>query len=160
MKGGIVILIVLIVVAAIVTGTAAGYPYLQAKIVPMIVGAVILLLSVVELIKEFRGRKAAPADPNKLVAEDEEETGDRISVPAYLKEGGWMVGFFLLIYAVGFLVGIGGFTAIYAGTHKTRWSTAVGLGFFMAIISYILFSYAVDTELYPGIIPKFLGLAG
>ena len=159
MKGGPSILIVLIAVVALSTGVAAGYPYLQAKIVPILVGVAILLLSVVELIRELRGsRNSAPA--MKLVAEDEEEKKEEIKPRSFIPEGCWMVGFFLMICLVGFIAGIGLFTALYAGTRRTKWPVAVGLGLFMAVISYALFSYVTDTELYPGIVARYLGLAG
>lgn len=159
MKGGVLIPIVLIVVMVIATGIASGYPYLQAKIVPMLVGVAILLLSVVELIKELRGKKSSrPA--MKLKAEDEEEKREEITPRSFVLEGCWMVGFFFFIYILGFIGGIGVFTALYAGMHRTRWRIAVGLGVFMAVLSYVLFSYTTDTELFPGIVARYLGLAG
>jgi hypothetical protein len=159
MKGGVYIPVVLIVVMGIATAIAAGYPYLQAKIVPMLVGAAILLLSLVQLTKELRGnKKSGPV--MKLKAEDEEEKREDISPRSFVLEGCWMVGFFFIIYLLGFIGGIGVFTALYAGTHKTRWPIAVGLGFSMAVLSYALFSYTADTELFPGIIVRYLGTAG
>jgi len=59
------------------------------------------------------------------------------------------VGFFFFIYILGFIGGIGVFTALYAGMHRTRWRIAVGLGVFMAVLSYVLFSYTTDTSSFP-----------
>jgi hypothetical protein len=159
MKGETYIPIVLIVVMAIATGIASGYPYVQAKIVPMLVGGAILLLCLVELIKGLRGKKK-PGPAMKLVAEDEEEMREGISPRSFFLEGCWMVGFFFTIYLLGFIGGIGVFTALYTGMHRARWPIAAALGFFMAVLSYVLFSYTADTELFPGIIAQYLGLAG
>ena len=52
MKGGIVILVVLIVVMAVSLAVSASYPFLQAKIIPIIVCGVIFLLSAVELVRD------------------------------------------------------------------------------------------------------------
>ncbi|MBP1730968.1 MAG: hypothetical protein H6Q55_1397 [Deltaproteobacteria bacterium] len=159
MKGGISILIVLIVVAAVSTGIAAGYPYLQAKIVPMLVGGAILLLSVVQLAKELRGNTRSES-AMKVKAEEEEEKRVEITPRSFVLEGSWMVGFFFIIYILGFIGGIGVFTALYAGMRGARWSIAVSLGLFMAVLSYVLFSYAADAELFPGIILRYVGVTG
>ena len=159
MKGAVLIPMTLILVAGVTTAIAFEYPYLQAKIVPMLVGGAILLLSVVELVKELRGsKKSAPAI--NLVAEDEEEKKEGISTRSFFVEGSWMIGFFFAIYLIGFIGGIGVFTTLYIGMHKARWWIAALIGFLMAVLSYVLFSYTTDTELYPGIIARYLGLAG
>jgi Tripartite tricarboxylate transporter TctB family len=156
MTGGITIPIVLIVVMGITMGIASTYPYLQAKIVPMLVAGIIMLLATVELIKELRSR-AAPITPKE---EGQTQGNEETDLRGSLVQGAWMVGFLLTIYLVGFPVSIALFTAIYAWAHKTRWPTAIGLGVFMAVLSYVLFSYLVEAELYPGIIVRGLGLAG
>jgi hypothetical protein len=159
-KGGIIIHVVLIPAMAVCLVVAAGYPFLQAKIVPMIVCGVILLLSLVELVRDFSKRNRAQVPRRMVLSDDDEEETDReTGTPAYLKEAAWMVGFFLIIYAIGFIAGIGLFTAVYAGVRKTKWFIAVGMGVFMAVLAYVLFAYLVNSELYPGIIPRALGLA-
>ena len=155
MKGGAYVLIVIIVVMAVCLVIASGYEYLQAKIAPMLVGSVIIMLSIAELIKDHRARKT-PAVPPKEPAKVE----TREEFRSYQKEAGWMVGFFLGIYLVGFLVGIAAFTAVYARVHKARWATSIVLGVLMSGLSYFLFSYLVETDLYPGLILQQLGLAG
>jgi hypothetical protein len=158
-KGGTIILVVLILGMALCLVTSASYPFLQAKIMPMIVCGVILLLSIVELARDVSGRNKAPTPKRRALSDDDEEEVDReTGTAAYLKEGAWMVGFFLIIYAVGFIAGIAIFTTVYAGVRKTRWPIAVGMGVTMAVVSYILFAYLVNTELYAGIIPRAFGL--
>ena len=160
MKGGVIILVVLILGMAVCLAVSAGYPFLQAKIMPMIVCGVILVLSVVELARDISRRNKAPAPKRMVLSDDDEEEVDReTSAAAYLKEGAWMVGFFLIIYGVGFIAGIAAFTTVYAGVKNTKWPVAIGMGVTMAIVSYVLFAYLVNTELYPGIIPRALGLA-
>jgi hypothetical protein len=160
MKGGVLALIVLMVLAAISLISAATYPYLQAKIMPMLVCGIMLLLCSFELTREIRGtRKSGPA--KKLLSEDEkEDKGEAIAFRSFLSEGSWMVAFFLAIYLLGFIAGIAVFTACYAGMRRTRWPVAIGLGISMAVLSFVLFSFTTDTELYPGFILKSMGLAG
>ena len=155
MKGGTYILIVIISVMAVCLVIASGYEYLQARLAPMLVGGVIVILCVAELIKDLRARRA-PATPPKEPAkvETREEFG------SYQKEAAWMVGFFLGIYLVGFVVGIAAYTALYAKVHKARWTTSIILGVLTAGLSDLLFSYLGETELYPGIILQHLGRAG
>lgn len=151
MKGGVYMLIGILVLMAGSITIASGYPYLQAKIAPILVGGVILLLALTELIKELRAGKAVKTLPKPLEAEPEED------FPAYLREAGWMVGFCAVIYLVGFLAGIAAFTAAYAKAHKTGWSTSLLLGIGMAGTSYLLFSYITENELYLGLIWQFFG---
>jgi hypothetical protein len=159
MKAAVAIPIVLIVVAAVSFAISAGYPLLQAKIMPMIVCGVIILLAIVQLASEVHGRKSIPAPRKRAISDDDEEEIDQDASPrAYLREAGWMLAFFLIIYAIGFLAGIGAFTALYAGTRRAGWPVALGLGLSMALLSYVLFAYLVNSELYPGIIPRLLGL--
>ena len=153
MKGGTYVLIVIIVVMAVCLVIASGYEYFQARLAPMLVGSVIIILCISELIKDLR---AKPADP----AKESVKVGTRDEFRGYQKEAGWMVGFFLGIYLVGFLVAIAAFTAVYAKVHKARWTTSIILGVLTAGLSYFLFSYLVETELYPGIMLQQLGLAG
>lgn len=145
MKGNVYMLIGISVLMAVSIKIASGYPYRQAKIAPILVGGVILILALWELIKELRARKEAAA--SKLPAAETEG-----NYPAYLREACWMVGFCAIIYAVGFLVGIAVYTAAYAKAHKTGWPTSLLLGVGMAGSSYLLFSYLTETELYPGLI--------
>jgi len=156
MTGGVYIPIVFIVVMGVTMGIATTYPYLQARIVPMLVAGIIMLLAIVELVKGLRSR-AAPITPKEV---GQTEGNEKTDLRGSLVQGAWMVGFLLVIYLVGFPVGIASFTAMYARAHKTRWPTAIGLGVFMAVLSYVLFSYLVEAELYPGIIVRSLGLAG
>ncbi|MFB3885852.1 MAG: tripartite tricarboxylate transporter TctB family protein [Thermodesulfobacteriota bacterium] len=152
MKGGVSILIAIIVVMAICLGIASHYPYLQAKIAPMLVGAIVLALSVVELARELRrGKKEA------LSKREPQKAGGTEKFRSYLREASWLLAFYVLIYLVGFITAIAVFTAAYAKAHQTRWSTSIALGVLMAGLSYLLFSYLVDTELYPGFIFKHLG---
>ena len=159
MKGGIFILVVLIMTMIVCLVASAGYPLLQAKIMPLIVCGVILILSAVELVREVSQRKKALAPKRMALSDDDEEEIDReTTAAAYLKEGAWMFGFFLVIYVIGFIAGIGVFTAVYAGVRKTKWPIAVSLGVLMTLVAYVLFAYLVNSELYPGIIPRALGL--
>ena len=160
MRGGVLIPAVLIILMGVCVAAASQYPYLQAKLVPLMVCGVIAILSVVQLVGELRarGRTSVPRRI-ALYDADDDEANREISFRAYLTEGAWMVGFLLLVYAIGFLAGIGVFTAAYAGLHKSRWSIAVALGGCMAALSYLLFAYLVDGELYPGILLRLAGLA-
>jgi hypothetical protein len=162
MNAAIIIPIVLIVVMTVSLGISAGYSLLQAKIMPIIVCAVIILLSLVELVGALRNRKNASEKPQRTMSSDadEEEVDRDVSVRSYVVEIGWMAAFFATIYVFGFILAIALFTAIYVGARKTRWVVAVGLGLLMSLLSYVLFAYLVDSELYPGLIPRLLGLAG
>jgi hypothetical protein len=138
--------LVLIVTVAMATAVASSYPYVQAKIAPMMVGGIIILLSIVQLVKELRGGRAR-GRPQAIL---------QPSLRAHLVEGLWMLGFLLAISVFGFLAGIAAYTTSYAMAKKARWEAALGLGLAMAVLCYGLLTYLMETELYPGIILRSL----
>lgn len=151
MKGGSCILVAIIIFVSICLTIVSSYSLLQAKIAPLLVCGLILILALVELIRELRGDQGRASDRGSPQAETMELYRD------YLREAGWMAGFFIMIYLLGFLISIALFTAAYAKAHKAGWTIAIMVGLSMATLSYLLFSYLVDTELYPGLIYQQLG---
>ncbi|MBI5444643.1 MAG: hypothetical protein HY900_25940 [Deltaproteobacteria bacterium] len=137
----------LILTVGAATALSAGYPLLQAKIVPMLVGGTLLLLCLVQLLGELAGKRPA-------------RTGEREGEPAaraLLREGLWLVGFCAAIYLLGFLTGLAGYSAGYARARGAGWGPALGLGASLAVLCYVLLIRLMQTDLYPGLLPRALG---
>ena len=153
MKAGIYILIVILVLMAAVTAVAWGYPYQQAKLAPLTLSGLIVILVVVQLVREVRSRKELASEARR----EEKKAEPSESTLRYLLEGAWMGGFAVAIYLFGFLVAIPSFGIAYMRSHGAKWSIAIIITALMTILSWGIFSYLLGVRLYPGLIFKQLG---
>lgn len=147
----IVIFILAIMAAAFVT--ASFFPYRQAKLAPLTVSGIILLLAAVQLRREIRARKEKSGSRQEA---EKADSGD--SQRRYFLEGAWMAGFIAGIYLFGFLVAIPLFGIAYMKRHGAAWSISIMLAVLMTIFSWGIFSYFLEVTLYPGLVPNLLRL--
>ena len=152
MKGGTYLLIIIAVLMAVAIALASGYPYIQSKLLPIMAGGVVFILSVAELVRDLRAERKA-AGPRNTV-----DTKGVVRSRVWLVEAGWVVGYCLGIYLVGFLIAIPAFSVAYFKAHKTKWSTTIVETAFVTLFCYLIFSYFLELELYPGLILRRLGL--
>ncbi len=147
----IVIFILAIMVAAFVS--ASFFPYRQAKLAPLTVSGIVLILAAVQLGREVRSRKERSGSRQEG---EKADSGD--SLRRYFLEGTWMAGFIAGIYLFGFLVAIPLFGIAYMKRHGATWSTSIMLAALMTIFSWGIFSYLLEVKFYPGFIPNLLKL--
>ncbi len=147
----IVIFILAIMVAAFVS--ASFFPYRQAKLAPLTVSGIVLILAAVQLGREVRSRKERSGS-----RQEGEKTDSGDSLRRYFLEGTWMAGFIAGIYLFGFLVAIPLFGIAYMKRHGATWSTSIILAALMTIFSWGIFSYLLEVKFYPGFIPNLLKL--
>jgi len=126
-----------IMIAVIVT--AAGYPYLRAKMAYLAIGGFALLLIIIQLVKELR-----TTSPKK------EGFGDRL--PTYGVELGWLIGLFVGVYLVGFIISPFIFATGYLKTHGVGWFRSILVAVILAVVVYLLFVFLLELDLYPGLI--------
>lgn len=144
------ILIPLVVAAAMiaVVTIASGYPYLQAKLSVIFSGGLVLVLALVQLVRELRLAKQQVDEPKA-----EHEVRKHSASPAlYGIESAWMVGFGLTIYLLGFLIAIPLYICAYMKSHGARWPASILTGVSMAAFCYVIFVLVLEIKLYPGII--------
>lgn len=153
MKAKTLIPLILVVVMAAVVKVAFGYPYLQAKLSVLFAGGLVLILALVQLMRELRHKEPRTPEPE----EDRRDAGHSASAMQYVLEAAWMAGFGLTIYLLGFLIAIPIFTCAYMKSHGTRWSASIITGVLMSVFSYVLFSLVLDMRLYSGEIFTRLG---
>ena len=147
----IIILSVLLILMAIVFAVSYHFSYLQAKMAPMAISGLLIILTGVQLVREYRfSRKRHESFEQKPI-------GSRISESfrRYLIQGFWMIGFLLAIAFFGFLTAILLFGIAYMRTHGVNWQKSCLISVLMFIVIYALFAKMLEVELYPGLIPEF-----
>jgi hypothetical protein len=152
-KGGLYFLIAIILVMIGILIVSSGFRFMKAKLLPMTVAGVILTLSVIELVKDIRLNKIS-----SVSKKPEGVQKSHIFPHRYLLEGAWIVGFFLTLYLVGFLVAIGLFILFYLKWHRRRWRTAILMAIVVTGLIHGIFTYLMGVSLYPGLISEPLGL--
>ena len=69
-------LILIMVLSSVIIGWSVGEPSLNAKLMPIIVGGIVLILAAIQLVKEVRGskpRELAETEPEQLEIEPQVE---------------------------------------------------------------------------------------
>lgn len=147
MSAPILIPLVLALLMAGAIAVASGYPYLQAKLSVIASALVVLVLSLVQLVRELRLKKG------KRDASEAEAARPDIdaSTSQYALEAAWMAGFALTIYLLGFIIAIPIYICAYMKLHGTKWPVAIITGVLMAAFSYGIFVLALEMKLYPGV---------
>ncbi len=142
-------LILLSILMLIVITISLRMEYVSSKALPLIFAFVILLLSLIQLGKELDIRKQKPVGANKVSGEAAKVEGER---PRYAIVVGWLFGFILAIYFLGFLIAMPLFIISYMKYNRARWSASIIVAILTAAPIYILFELILHVDLYPGIL--------
>lgn len=145
--------VVALVMIAVIT-IASGYPYLQAKLSFIFFGGIVLVLALVQLLRELRSAKRMTNAPKV-----EHEVLKRSASPAlYGIESAWMVGFAFTIYLLGFTIALPLYICAYMKSHGAPWLASIMTRVFMSVFCYVIFVLILDMQLYQGEIMNRLGL--
>jgi hypothetical protein len=153
MRASIVALFGVIAVMGFVLAAAVRFPYLQAKLAPVSLSGIVLILAAVQLIREVRSNSKGSAE----VQSEKERAELAATRRRYLIEGGWVVGFLAAIYVFGLLVALPGFGIAYTRAHGVKWPLSLTVAAIMTLLSYGTFSVLLGVRLYPGLLSRLLG---
>jgi hypothetical protein len=121
------------------------YPF-EARLFPWVVGIPAALVMLVQTLTEFSGKESATQEEGDL---SEQEGSDP---RAYASIIAWMIGFLIMIYVLGFLVGIPLFVFLYLKTKGLGWFRSLALAVGLIIAIYGIFFLGMEMRLYPGLI--------
>jgi len=149
-NAGVCIFLLAMAIFMIVWSLFAFDYRIESKMLPVLVGSLVVLLATVGLWNEVRAQKTNAAAAN---------TGGipvRETWRGYLVHFGWLAGFLLAIYLIGYLLAI----PIFVFSYTRR----LGGGFLMATVSalavttfiYAAFEFALDVKLYRGLLFSWL----
>jgi len=154
MNWQITILAVLLILMAVVFSVSYHFSYVQAKLAPMTISGLIVILTAIQLFRECR----AAARFKKGADQQTAPSGTSEYFRPYLFQGLWMIGFVSAIALFGFIVAIPLFVLSYVRAHGVNWQRSFLISVLTLIVIYLLFSAVLDVTLYPGLLPEiFLG---
>jgi len=150
------VVIGIMVVAATVMVSSLGMGHWKSKLLPLILGGIILLLGAIELWREMSAGKKAASTKTQTATSERKESREMLR--RYLLAGGWVVGFVVTIYLLGFIIAIPLFTLAYTKLHGTSWWFAVILAVLTLGLMYIISEPLASIPLYRGLLFMHLDL--
>ncbi|OGP66537.1 MAG: hypothetical protein A2169_14380 [Deltaproteobacteria bacterium RBG_13_47_9] len=143
-----ILLVIIIVFIGAMFVISYHFDYQQAKLAPLTISGLIIILAVIELIREVRfPRRWVDGLKGEM-----EKIETQPVLRRYLVEGAWMVGFVLAIYLLGFLIAIPLFGILYMKLHGTGWLPSLTVPALLLLFIFLIFSLILDFRFYPGII--------
>ncbi|MFC1905703.1 tripartite tricarboxylate transporter TctB family protein [Chloroflexota bacterium] len=145
-------LLIGILVVSLFTGVfSLTYPSIKTKLVPAFASWLIFVLAAIELRKELRIKDEAK-DTTDQNADSEQEVRSEGTMWKTLLPFGWIVGFLLGVYLVGFLITIPLFILSYLKTYAHGWLISIALAAVATGLIYAVFEVALQVRLFPGVI--------
>ena len=140
--------IMALMIVVIILSVLMEHP--ASKLLPLIIGGAVFVLAGIVLRSEIRAshRSSETASGREAAA----EKGTAVSWGRYLVAGAWIVGFFLVIYLLGFMIAIPLFIFAYMKSHGTRWLTTVIFTILAPLLIYGVFELLLNVDLYRGIL--------
>lgn len=138
-----------LLVSLVVIGFSLTFRRWEAISLPLMLGTVILILSVIELRKELRSKKRPETD-DRMTREQEPKTGGGMS--RFYLVLGWVVGFGLGSYVLGFLISMPIFAIAYLRNHGRSWLFTICFAAIVTAFIYGVFEIGFTLRLYRGLI--------
>jgi len=142
--------IVALAFGLVIVGLSLGMEYFSAKMLPLVISSVVIILAAIGLSREILAR----GESGTTTAPDETDSGEGAgeSWYQYALVGIWLVGLLLAIYLVGFIIAIPLFVLSYMKTHGTKWRSAITFAVLTTAIVYGVFVVALKVYLYEGLL--------
>lgn len=148
----ITLLAVLLVMMIVVMIVSYQYSYIQAKLAPMTISGLLIILTTIQIYREHRADRRAQANKKQKVVPKEKPERFR----PFLIQGFWMIGFVLAIALFGVLLAVPLFIISYMRAQGILWRKSIFISALTLIIVYALFAKILDVTLYVGWIPGLL----
>jgi hypothetical protein len=122
------------------------YPYLESKLLPIIIAGVLLILAAIQLGKELRadGRNGGEAAP--------EEEAKSYPLVKGAPSAAWIIGFCLGLYLLGFLVAVPLFVFSYMKSRGRGWAVSVIVPVILTACIYLIFTTFLQVRLSSGLL--------
>jgi hypothetical protein len=124
-----------------------NFHYREAMALPTILSSIILIISIIEIIKELRNKPVlSDSEAIAISRAGEEKTKTR---PVYWLSG-WMMVFVFISWFFGFLIAIPLFACSYLKWRRRSWLISISFAVISLAIIYSVFEVGLKTELYRG----------
>ena len=145
MKGSTYFALSILLLAIVTIILSLQIATFKAKFLPLVLATAIVLFAIARLFVELRGKEA-----KKSVAEETDSAPIK-PIPMIIT-GAWFVGFFTMIYLVGFPVAIFLFVTAYVKMHHRGWIKSLAFGLGTMVCTYVGFDYLLGLHLYEGVL--------
>ena len=149
LRGSSYSLILVMVVMLAFIGLSLRLVYFASKLLPLLIGSIVLVLAAIALAREI---KAGHSLEEGIATTNETGVGEKTSaeVGKYSGIAAWIIGFFLSIYVLGFIIATLLFVGVYMKRHGSKWPETVITAVIFTGIIYAVFDLAFKAELYKG----------
>ena len=147
--------LIFILLLMIYTGTEAlSFGHYEAMLAPLLLSASILGLGAVELVRELRSidkrtQPVADEDQPPMVVSRVEGGSEMSRFAAAL---GWIGGFALAIYFIGFFISTLLFALAYLKVRRLSWLSSTGFAAGFTALLYVIFEIGLRSHLYRGLV--------
>jgi len=149
--------VAVLVLALVIIALSMQLKYLSTKQLPLIIGGIIFVVAAIGLVRDIRARNKPKTAATNGKTVDETETEINESWYGYALNGAWVLGFFLGITFLGFILAIPVFLIVYLMVHGMKWYSATIFAVLTSAIVYVVFVLALDLDLYKGLLFIWLG---
>lgn len=126
-----------------------SFQYWESIVLPLFISCCIVLLSGIQMIREFRFHRQNASTGEKHLRI---RTTGNISLKLLGLIVGWTAGFALAIYILGFYIAIPVFTISYLKWHRRSWIVSIIFACSTLALSYLIFEQLLKVPLFPGLI--------
>jgi hypothetical protein len=144
-KLGSFFLIFILLLSIFAAGISIGFGYLDALLAPLLISIMIFILAAIELRRELLSEEKRPQD----IAE---RWKGRTELHRFGMALGWMGGFALGIYILGFFLSIPVFAFTYVKLRGRGWLQACVFAVCLTLILYLIFEMGLRSQLYRGLL--------
>ncbi len=156
LNGNSYFLIVIMVLMLVFIGLSLQMESIKIKVLPLAIGSIVFVLAAIILSREILTSDKPVAEASTISGTEGREKDEK-GIIGYLPIGAWVVGFFLAIYLLGFIIAIPLFVLAYMKLHGIKWLLTVISTIFVPLIVYSIFELALRIELYRGLVFNLFG---
>ncbi|MBI4286344.1 MAG: tripartite tricarboxylate transporter TctB family protein [Chloroflexi bacterium] len=140
--------IAVMAIMLVIIASALSMKYAQSKLLPLTFSSLVFVLAAAGLWRDFSTKSPTLT----AIGEDKrEEKKSGVTLRGYLTIWAWVVGFFLAIYLLGFVVAIAAFVLAYIKSHGVSWRLALTFSGLTTAFVYAVFERLLDVVLYRGL---------
>jgi hypothetical protein len=155
MKPTTLFLVIILLLMVLTGGMALNFGHVEAMLAPLLVSGCIFVLAIAELIREAKSKKQGPPPPG-----DEEEVTLTVVETAkgkgegrrFAKALGWIGGYALGIYVLGFFLTALFFGFTYLKVRGRSWASSALFALCFTAGIYLIFAVAFKANLYSGLL--------
>ena len=144
------VLIAILLVALFFGIYSFGLPNVKARVVPLMATSLVFILAAIELVREIRanrGEKEESTQKEQGVKTDIADERRRLFAVF-----GWMFGFFVALYIIGFPISVFLFVLLFSKLHGRGWTMSIFSAVVTAGLIYLVFVVVLKTPLFQGIV--------